>query len=54
MSHFQALFGRPPLLIPLYSRGSTSIQALDEVLSERNVLLCSLKEKLRQAQHRMI
>ncbi|KAH9649714.1 hypothetical protein KPL70_026087 [Citrus sinensis] len=54
MSPFQALFGRPPPAIALYSKGSTSIQALDEALSERDALLRSLKENLRQAQHRMI
>ena len=54
MSPFQALFGRPPPSIPFYSKGSTSIQALDEALSDRDVLLCSLKDNLRQAQHRMI
>ena len=53
-SSFQALFGRPPPSIPPYSKGSTSIQALDEALSERDALLRSLKENLRQAQHRMI
>ncbi|KAL9408680.1 hypothetical protein AB3S75_047126 [Citrus x aurantiifolia] len=54
MSHFQALFGQPPLAIPPYSKGPTSIQALDETLSERDALLRSLKENLRQAQRRMI
>ncbi|XP_024955869.1 uncharacterized protein LOC112498643 [Citrus sinensis] len=49
-----ALFGRPPPSIPPYSKGSTSIQALDEALSERDALLRSLKKNLRQAQHRMI
>ena len=54
MSPFQALFGRPPPAIPPYSKGSTSMQALDEALSEQDALLRSLKENLRQAQHRMI
>ena len=54
MSHFQALFERPPSSISPYSKGSTSIQALDKALSERDALLRSLKENLRQAQHRMI
>ena len=54
MSHFQALFGRPLLSIPPYVKGSTSIQALDEALSERDALLHSLKENLRRAQYRMI
>ncbi|KAH9775894.1 hypothetical protein KPL71_006537 [Citrus sinensis] len=54
MSHFQALFGRPPPAIPPYSKGSTSIQALDKALSEQDALLRTLKENLRQAQHGMI
>ena len=54
MSHFQALFRQPLPAIPPYSKGSTSIQTLDEALSERDALLRSLKENLRQAQHRMI
>ncbi|KAH9765933.1 Integrase catalytic domain-containing protein [Citrus sinensis] len=54
MSPFQALFGRPPLSIPPYLKGSTSIQAIDEALSERDALLHSLKENFRRAQHCII
>ncbi|KAH9750407.1 hypothetical protein KPL71_013871 [Citrus sinensis] len=53
MTPFQALYGRFPPTIPSYSRGSTSIQALEDMLIERDAMLCSLKENLRQAQHRM-
>ncbi|RVW71121.1 Transposon Tf2-12 polyprotein [Vitis vinifera] len=53
MTPFQALFGRPPPIIPAYTQGSTSIQALDEALVERDALLRTLKKNLRQAQHRM-
>ena len=53
MSPYQALYGRLPPTIPPYSQGSTSIQALEELLLERDTLLRSLKESLRQAQHRM-
>ena len=53
MTPFKALFGRPPPIIPAYTQGSTSIQALDEALVERDALLRTLKKNLRQAQHRM-
>ena len=53
MSPFQALYGCLPPTIPPYSRDSTSIQALDELLLERDALLYSLKETLHQTQHRM-
>ena len=53
MSLFQALYGRNPPTIPPYSRSSTSIQALDKVLQDRDVLLRRLKENLLSAQHRM-
>ena len=44
---------RNPPTIPPYSWSSTSIQALDEVLQDRDVLLRRLKENLLSAQHRM-
>ncbi|KAH9679078.1 hypothetical protein KPL71_025968 [Citrus sinensis] len=53
MTPYQALFGRLPPTIPPYVKSSTSIQALDEILLERDKLLKSLKDNLRQAQHRM-
>ncbi|KAL9414329.1 hypothetical protein AB3S75_042744 [Citrus x aurantiifolia] len=53
MSPYQALFGRLPPTIPHYAKGSTSIQALKDILLERSTLLQSLKAILRQAQHRM-
>ncbi|KAH9687361.1 hypothetical protein KPL70_014745 [Citrus sinensis] len=53
MTPFQALYGRIRPTILAYSKGSTSIQALDDALTERDALLRSLKENLRQAQHRM-
>ena len=46
MTPFQALYGRIPPTILTYSKGSTSIQALNDALTERDALL-------RQAQHRM-
>ncbi|KAL9432323.1 hypothetical protein AB3S75_027361 [Citrus x aurantiifolia] len=53
MSPYHALFGRLPPTIPHYAKGSTSIQALEDILLERNTLLHSLKDNLNQAQHRM-
>ena len=53
MTPFQALYGRLSPTIPSYSKGFTSIQALEDMLMERDSMLCSLKENLRQAQHRM-
>ena len=52
-SPFEALFGRPTPTIPAYTMSSTSIQALDEMLRERDALLCSLKDNLHNAQPRM-
>ncbi|KAH9646382.1 hypothetical protein KPL70_024860 [Citrus sinensis] len=53
MSPFKALYGREPPVIPAYTGSSTSIQALDELLLERDALLTALKTNLRAAQHRM-
>ena len=54
MSPFQALYGRTLPTIPQYTRGSTSIQALDEALTTREELLCTLKSNLLVAQNRMM
>ncbi|XP_057792974.1 uncharacterized protein LOC131009575 [Salvia miltiorrhiza] len=53
MSPFEALYGRKPQMIPPYSPGATSIQALDDLLQQRDILLNQLKEILRQSQFRM-
>ncbi|KAH9681158.1 hypothetical protein KPL71_026857 [Citrus sinensis] len=53
MSSFKALYGREPPVIPSYTGSSTSIQALDELLLERDALLTALKTNLLAAQHRM-
>ncbi|KAL9429620.1 hypothetical protein AB3S75_031436 [Citrus x aurantiifolia] len=53
MTPFQALYGRLPPTIPGYSKGSTSIQALEDLLVERDELLRGLRANLCQAQHRM-
>lgn len=53
MSPYQGLYGRTPPTIPAYSKGSTTLQALEELLQERDAVLRSLKDNLRQAQQRM-
>ena len=53
MTPFQALYGRLPPTIPGYTKGSTSIQALEDLLLERDEFLRNLKINLLQAQHRM-
>ncbi|KAH9657564.1 hypothetical protein KPL70_023135 [Citrus sinensis] len=53
MSPYHALFGRLPPTIPHYAKGSTSIQALEDILLELSTLFHSLKDNLNQAQHRM-
>ena len=46
MSHFQALYGRTPPTIPCYTRTSSSIQAIDDILTQRDQLLLTLKRNL--------
>jgi len=53
MSPFQALYGRLPPQLPLYSTGFTKAVALDSLLLERRELLSTLKTHLAQAQNRM-
>ena len=53
MSPFQALYGHPRLLIPVYVQGSTSVQAVDIALSARDALLQFLKQNLIQARNCM-
>lgn len=53
MSHFQALFGRLPQEIPAYTPQTSRVEAVEELLLERDALLKTLRENLRQAQLRM-
>ena len=53
MSPFQALYGRTPPTIPCYTRTSSSIQAVDDILTQRDQLLRTLKRNLQEAQQRM-
>ncbi|KAL6329707.1 hypothetical protein AAG906_035355 [Vitis piasezkii] len=53
MSHFQALYGRPPPMIPHYQLGSSPVNEVDQNLASRNDLLHQLKLNLHQASNRM-
>lgn len=53
MTPFQALYGRAPPTILQYQKNSTTNQALDDMLSEWDQLLKTLKQNLKEAQHRM-
>lgn len=53
MTPFQALYGRAPPILPPYSRDKTSVQALDELLRDRDATVTQLKANLQEAQHRM-
>ena len=53
MSPFQALYGRTPPTIPYYTRTSSSVQAVDDILTQRDQLLRTLKRNLQEAQQRM-
>lgn len=53
MSPFQALFGRTQPEIPVFDSRSSKVQAVEELLLERDALLKILKENLQQAQAHM-
>ena len=53
MSPFQALYGRTPPAIPCCTRTSSSVQAIDDILTQRDQLLLTLKSNLQEAQQRM-
>lgn len=53
MSPYQALFGRPPPTIPMYTHGCSSLEAFDLVLSNWEKVLCEVKLHLQCAQRRM-
>ncbi|KAL5560775.1 hypothetical protein UlMin_036986 [Ulmus minor] len=53
MSPFQALYGRPPPMIPHYQLGSSPVHEVDQNLASRNDLLTQLKLNLHQASNRM-
>ena len=53
MSPFQALYGRTPPTIPYYTITSSSIQVVDDILTQHDQLLRTLKRNLQEAQQRM-
>ncbi|XP_077251698.1 uncharacterized protein LOC143890899 isoform X2 [Tasmannia lanceolata] len=50
---FEALYGRKPPTIPLYNSGSSSIEAGEDDLPQRDQILIRLKYTLHQSQARM-
>lgn len=53
MTHFQALYGRLPLIVPLYTAGSLSIDVVDHSLKARDTLHTNLKQNLESAINKM-
>lgn len=53
MSPFKALYCREPSVSPLYDLGTSKVQALDNLLKERDELLRTLKNYLSDSQNRM-
>ncbi|XP_077217869.1 uncharacterized protein LOC143852372 [Tasmannia lanceolata] len=53
MTPFEAVYGRPPPSMLQYIPGSSQIEAVDDELSHRDMLLAKLKTNLHQAQARM-
>lgn len=53
MTPFEAVFGRAPPSLQDYLAGTSSVAAVDEILSERTEILSTLQENLKRAQARM-
>ncbi|XP_050374823.1 uncharacterized protein LOC126792451 [Argentina anserina] len=53
MTQFEALYGAPPPSITSYHPGSTSVQAVDEALRDRDSFLKLLRENMHMAQNKM-
>ncbi|XP_062093441.1 uncharacterized protein LOC133799440 [Humulus lupulus] len=53
MTPFQAVYGRTPPSIPAYTRGATTIQAVEADLLKQDEILHHLKHNLQRAQQRM-
>ena len=53
MIPYEAVIGRAPPILLDYMTGTTSIAAVDDFLSDRSVILRTLKENLQKAQVRM-
>ena len=53
MTPYQALYGRvPPSVLP-YPYGSSKVAVVDDLLVERDISLCRLKQNFLTAKHRM-
>ncbi|MCI72574.1 retrotransposable element Tf2 155 kDa protein type 3, partial [Trifolium medium] len=50
---FHVVYGKPPPSLPQYIAGTTTIEALDETLRDRDTILQILKKKLAKAQQAM-
>ncbi|XP_061369307.1 uncharacterized protein LOC133312169 [Gastrolobium bilobum] len=53
MTPYEAVYGRPPMMIPHYPRGLLKVEAVDSVLSQRNEILSRLKTHLERARNCM-
>ncbi|XP_075515832.1 uncharacterized protein LOC142550639 [Primulina tabacum] len=53
MTPFEAVFGKPPPSIPSYIPNSSSVEAADTLLRDRDELLSTLRAHMMQAQERM-
>ena len=53
MTPFQALYGRPPPMIPHYHEGNCPVNEVDQGLVSRDVLLHHLKNNLLADHNRM-
>ena len=53
MTPYEVTFGKPPPSIPQYISGSSSVDAVDEFLSNRKEMFASLRKKLLKAQDTM-
>ncbi|XP_073056862.1 uncharacterized protein [Primulina eburnea] len=53
MTTFEAVFGKPPPSIPFYIPNSSSVEAVDTLLRDRDELLSALRAHMLQAQEQM-
>ena len=53
MTPFEVTFGRKPPTFPQYVMGTTTVDAMDDLLSQREAVFTLLRQKLLKAQTRM-
>jgi len=53
LSPFEVTFGCKPPNIPQYITGTSNLEAVDELLTNRDLVFASLRKKLLKAQNRM-